>query len=94
MVEQRIRNAWVVGSNPILGSLCHLSCYMAPNYLLIILRGVIDLSMFKKAEFVLLFALVLLVGCEEETTVNHMNTSGESALTRVERIKEIGEKKI
>ena len=89
MVEQRIRNAWVVGSNPILGSLCHLSCYEAPNYLLIILRVVIDLSMFKKVEFVLLFALVLLVGCEEETTVNHMNTSGESALTRMERIKEL-----
>ena len=37
--EQRIRNAWVVGSNPILGSLCHLSYYEVPYLLANIQKG-------------------------------------------------------
>ena len=37
--EQRIRNAWVVGSNPIPGSLCHLSYYEVPYLLANIQKG-------------------------------------------------------
>ena len=39
LVEQRIRNAWVVGSNPIPGSLCHLSYYEVPYLLANIQKG-------------------------------------------------------
>ncbi|NDH16278.1 MAG: hypothetical protein EBY48_04225 [Opitutae bacterium] len=56
--------------------------------LLISKRAVIDFSMFQKFFCISFFAIYLL-GCEEEKTVNVGNVNGESALTRMERIKEL-----
>ena len=49
---------------------------------------VIGFSMFQKFSFIL-FIAIYLFGCEEEKAVNVGNANGESALTRMERIKEL-----
>ena len=50
---------------------------------------VIEVSMYSKVILILFFGLAFLLGCEEENVVGGAKADGESALTRMEKIKEL-----
>ena len=50
---------------------------------------VIEVSMYSKVILILFSGLAFLLGCEEENVVGGSKADGESALTRMEKIKEL-----